>query len=342
MPSADHPVRMMYNENPVPASPAIRSAMIDAFEESNSYSYFRAVGELKVILAKLNGVTPEHIVVGAGSTEVFRATALQLLKKLPVAQRRIAAVGPGYEGMNRYAQSLGTKVTRVPVLPDFSPDLDGLAKAVDEGASILNLCNPNNPTGVIVPEKILAPFCRRMAKKTFVFVDEAYHEFVTNPEYGSMFPLVKEGLPVMVTRTFSKMFGLAGTRIGYGIASPELVAELEAIKTGTVNIIAIRAAMAALKDKEFHKRSLENNEESKEIIVSELKKMGRKVTKGEGNFVFFHTGMPIQEFQKTMLAKGFRVGRPFPPHLDWCRLSMSTPEHMSQFCAALRTVLSGK
>ncbi|MEM9478912.1 MAG: histidinol-phosphate transaminase [Verrucomicrobiota bacterium] len=338
-PSPESPVRMMYNENPVHSS-KVRAAMTAAFEEANSYSYFRAVGELKEILAELNGVTPAHIVVGAGSTEVLRVTALHLMQKLPVHQRRIAAVSPGYEGMNRYAENLGAKITRVPVQPNFSPNLDGLAAAVEDGAAILNLCNPNNPTGVIVPEKTLTPFCRKMAAKTFVFVDEAYHEFVTNPEYGSMLPLAKEGLPVMVTRTFSKMFGLAGTRIGYGIGSPDLVSELEAVQTGTINIIAIRAAMAALKDEDFQRRSLESNEEAKAILFKELAAMGRQVTKGEGNFVFFHTGMPIQEFEKKMFAKGFWVGRPFPPYLDWCRLSMSTPMRMKQFCAALGEVLA--
>lgn len=341
-PSRQNPVRMMYNENPVTASDKVRAAMQSALDgEIHTYSYFRALAELKNKLAKVNGVSPRQIIVGAGSTEVLRVTALHLLNSLPEKERIIVANSPGYEGMNQYASNLGASIQRVPVLEkDLSPDLDKITSAVEQGSAILNLCNPNNPTGVVAEEKVLAPFCKKMAEQTFVFVDEAYHEFVTNPNYGSMLPLVKQGLPVMVTRTFSKLFGLAGIRIGYGIGPVDLVAKLNRLQTGTINIVAIRAAMAALEDEEFQQRSLANNVEAKAIVTKELQDMARKFTVGEGNFLFFHTGMPIRQFYNAMMEKGFQVGRPFPPYLDWCRLSMAKPEQMKQFCTALREVLA--
>ena len=339
-PSPQNPVRMMYNENPLPPSPEMRKAMQQALDEVNTYSHFRVLTEVKERLAEREGVSPSQIIVGAGSTEVLRVTALQLLHDLPIDRRRVVALSPGYEGMNRYAEQMGAQIERVPVTEDFSPNLTQLSAEVKKGAALLNLCNPNNPTGVIVPKEKLTPFCQEMAQETFVFVDEAYHEFVTNPNYGSMLPLVKNGHRVMVTRTFSKLFGLSGIRIGYGIAQAELVTELEAAQTGTVNIVALRSALAGLKDKHFQKASLTNNVASKEILVSELTKLGRKFAPGEGNFIFFHTGIPIEQFQEKMLAKGFRVGRPFPPYLDWCRLSLSTPENMHLFCKALHEALS--
>ena len=314
--------------------------MQQALDEVNTYSHFRVLTEVKERLAEREGVSPSQIIVGAGSTEVLRVTALQLLRDLPIDRRRVVALSPGYEGMNRYAEQMGAQIKRVPVKEDFSPNLAQLSAEVKKGAALLNLCNPNNPTGVIVPKEKLTPFCQEMAQETFVFVDEAYHEFVTNPNYGSMLPLVKNGHRVMVTRTFSKLFGLSGIRIGYGIAQAELVTELEAAQTGTVNIVALRAALTGLKDKHFQKASLTNNVASKEILVSELTKLGRKFAPGEGNFIFFHTGIPIEQFQEKMLAKGFRVGRPFPPYLDWCRLSLSTPENMHLFCKALHEALS--
>jgi len=338
-PSPQNPVRMMYNENPLPPSPKVLKAMQEALEEVNTYSYFKVMAELKRRLAEREGVEPEQIIVGAGSTEVLRVTALQLLRKLPTNERRVVALSPGYEGMNGYAHQMGARIVRVPVKEDLSPDLPQLAAEVENGAALLNLCNPNNPTGVIVDEEKLAPFCQEMAKKSFVFVDEAYHEFVTNPKYGSMLPLVKAGHRVMVTRTFSKLFGLSGIRIGYGIASPDMVAGMEAAQTGTVNIVGLRAALAALQDEAFQKASLANNVEAKAILVDELTKLGRKYAPDEGNFIFFHTGLPIQQFQKKMLANGFRVGRPFPPYFDWCRLSLSTPQNMRLFCSALKKVL---
>ena len=330
----------MYNENPLPASGKVSAAMKTALEdEINTYSFFTALGELKSKLAGKNGVNPNQIVIGAGSTEVLRVTALQLLQNESSDKRTVVANSPGYEGMNQYAANLGAKIKRVPVKEDLSPDLEALKSEVDRGAAILNLCNPNNPTGVIADKNRMTPFCREMAKKTFVFVDEAYHEFVTNPDYGSMLPLVKDGNRVLVTRTFSKLFGLAGIRIGYGIGPADLVARLNRSQTGTVNIVAIRAALAALEDEDFQRRSLANNVEAKKIVMDELTRLGRRVAPGEGNFVFFHTGMPIRQFQKTMLGKGFQVGRPFPPYTEWCRLSMAMPEQMKQFCGALREVL---
>ena len=340
-PTRENPVRMMYNENPLSASEKVSSAMKVALEEEiNTYSFFRALGELKKKLAEKNGVGQDQIVIGAGSTEVLRVTALHLLRNRPVSERTIVANSPGYEGMNQYAANMDAKINRIPVLEnDLSPDLNRLKAVVEKGAAILNLCNPNNPTGVIVDEETLTPFCREMAKKTYVFVDEAYHEFVTDPKYGSMLPLVKEGLSVLVTRTFSKLFGLAGIRVGYGIGPAKLVAELNRLQTGTVNIVAIRAALAALEDEDFQRLSLASNVEAKEIVMKELAAMGRRVAPGEGNFVFFHTGMPIREFQKAMREKGFLVGRPFPPYLEWCRLSMAMPGQMRLFCGALRDVL---
>ncbi|WP_411846384.1 histidinol-phosphate transaminase [Roseibacillus persicicus] len=338
--SSQQPVRMMYNENPLPASPKVKAAMTAALEEANTYSYFELLADFKKVLAEKEGVSPEEIVVGAGSTEILRVTALQLIRNSSSGPGRVIANSPGYESMNTYAENLGAEIVRVPVLDDLSPDLAGLAKEVKKGATFLNLCNPNNPTAVIVPEKTLTPFCQEMAQETFVFVDEAYHEFVTDPNYRTMLPLVKEGQQVMVTRTFSKLFALAGLRIGYGIANPKLVAQLEASLTGTVNIVALRAAMAGLADQEFQATSLKNNVQAKEIFLRKLADLGLKAAPSEGNFVFFHTGMPIQEFQQKMLQKGFRVGRPFPPYLDWCRLSMTTPDQMELFCSALEEVVS--
>jgi len=312
---------------------------MQALDEVNTYSYFKVVAELKARLAEREGVSPEHIIVGAGSTEVLRVAALQLFRKRAPEERRVVALSPGYEGMNRYALEMGARITRVPVKDDLSPDLAKLAAEVKKGATLLNICNPNNPTGVIVEEEKLAPFCEEMAKKTFVFVDEAYHEFVTNPAYGSMLPLVKAGHRVMVTRTFSKLFGLSGLRVGYGIADPERVAEMEAAQTGTMNIVGLRAALAGLNDEAFQKASLANNMEAKVILLDGLAGLGRRHAPGEGNFIFFHTGMPIERFQEEMLARGFRVGRPFPPYLDWCRLSLSSPENMRLFNRALREIL---
>jgi histidinol-phosphate aminotransferase len=222
----------------------------------------------------------------------------------------------------------------------MSPDFTGLEKAVNQNTKVINICNPNNPTGVATGASILEPFCRKMESKSLVFVDEAYNDYVMDKDYRSMVYLVKEGLNVMVTRTFSKIHALAGIRVGYGVAKPEIISRLEPLNTGTINILGLRAAMASLEDDSFQEMSREKNLEAKQTVYEVLEQTGRKYANSEGNFIFFHTGKPIKEFQAIMEEKGIRVGRPFPPFEDWCRLSMAKPNEMRKFAKDFKDVMA--
>lgn len=330
------PIRMMFNENPYGPSRTARMAMSRAFDEGNLYAHFGASGELKEMLADKEGVPPDHIAIGSGSREILNVTALRYLQN----GGEVVANYPGYETLNRYAENLGAKVHRVQVLEDMSPDFVGLEKVVNKQTKVINICNPNNPTGVAVGARTLEPFCRKMESKCLVFVDEAYNDYVVDEGYRSMVSLVKEGLNVMVSRTFSKIHALAGIRVGYGVAKPEIISKLEPLITGTVNILGLRAAMASLQDESFQKLSREKNLEAKQIVYDTLEETGRNYAKSEGNFVFFHTGLPIQEFKDKMERKGITVGRPFPPFEDWCRLSMAKRHEMRKFASDFRDVMA--
>ena len=310
--------------------------MTRAFEESSLYAHFEASLELKEMLAKKEGVTPEQIVIGSGSREILNVTALHYLRNAG----EIVASYPGYETLNRYAENLGAKVNRVRVKDDMSPDFSTLKKAANKNTKLINICNPNNPTGVAVDAETLEPFCRAMESKCLVFVDEAYKEYVMDRGYRSMVDLVKEGLNVMVTRTFSKIHALAGIRVGYGVAKPEIISKLEPLITGTVNILGLRAAMASLQDEAFQEMSRSKNLEAKEMVYEVLEQTGKKYAVSEGNFIFFRTGISIKEFQEKMKSKGILVGRPFPPFDNWCRLSMAKPNEMRKFISSFKEVMA--
>ena len=330
------PIRMMFNENPYGPSRTARMTMTKAFEESSLYKHFGASVELKEMLAKKEGVTPEQIVIGSGSREILNVTALHYLGD----GGEIVANYPGFETLNRYAENLGAIVNRVQVKDDMSPNIPALKKAVNNNTKLINICNPNNPTGVAIGADTLEVFCRKMESKCLVFVDEAYNEYVMDKKYRSMVSLVKQGLNVMVTRTFSKIHALAGIRVGYGIAKPEIVSKLEPLITGTVNILGLRAAMASLQDEAFQKMSRSKNLEAKEMVYEVLEQTGKEYAISEGNFIFFRTGIPINDFQAKMEKKGILVGRPFPPFDKWCRLSMAKPKEMKKFTTSFKEVMA--
>ena len=334
-PKSGSPIRMMYNENPYAPSQVARRAMRNAFDEANLYAMREAAGELKQLIAGQVGLKPENILIGAGSTEILNVAGLAY----GMGGGEIVSPHPTFEVMNRYGKTVGANVIRVPLRDDYEMDLGAMRGAVTEKTTLIYVCNPNNPTGTIIPDRELRPFCREMSEKALVFIDEAYHEYVSHPAYSSLVELVKEGKNVIVSRTASKVHGLAGLRVGFGFARPDIVENLQPKMTGTLNMIGLRAALASYRDQRFQQYSREKNEEAKQIVMDALDRMGREYARSDTNFIFFHTGVPISQFQAAMEARGIRVGRPFPPYLDWCRLSMARPREMELFAEKVTEVL---
>jgi histidinol-phosphate aminotransferase len=332
--SPNSPIRMMFNENPYGPSTTARKAMIAAFDEGNLYSR-AAYNELRDLIAKQEGLSKEHILIASGSTEILNVAGLVY----GLNGGELLSPQPTFERINTYAKNIGATIHRVPVDESLHFDLDGIREKINKNVKLVYVCNPNNPTGTITSAKKLRPFCEEASKETLVFVDEAYHEYVEDPEYSSMIDLVREGHNVIVSRTASKVHGLAGLRVGFGIADPKIIRHLQSRLTGTTNIIGLRAAIASYRDKEFQDFSRQKNAESKEIVYNVLRETGRRFLHSHTNFVFFHTGRPIRVFRDAMREHGVEVGRPFPPYLDWCRLSMAKPEEMEKFAEAFRKVI---
>ena len=329
------PIRMMFNENPYGPSQVARKAMRKAFSESNLYSMRYAKAEFKILMAKLNGVTPDHIAVGFGSGEILKKAALMN----GIDKGELISPALTFETINRFAKTMKSNVKRIPMDNKIGIDLDRTAESVGSRTKLIYLCNPNNPTGSIMGTDQLESFCKTMSKKSIVFVDEAYHEYVTDPNYRSMINLVKKGHNVMVSRTASKVHGLAGLRVGFAITTPEIAKRLESYLTDSLNVIGLRAAIASYQDERFQAHSVEQNNRAKKIVTNHLDNKGIEYLDSQTNFIFIKTGMNIAKFQPAMEKNGVIVGRPFPPYNKWCRLSMAKPEEMENFNTGMDRVL---
>ena len=331
----DKPVRMMFNENPYGPSQIARRAMRKAFEESNLYSMRGAKGEFKELMARLNGVTPDHIAVGFGSGEILKKAALMN----GIDKGELLSPSLTFETINRYAKTMKSNVNRIPMNKNIDIDLNRMNENVNNKTKMIYLCNPNNPTGSLMNTDDLESFCSQVSKKSIVFVDEAYHEYVTDSKYRSMINLVKSGKNVIISRTASKVHGLAGLRVGFAITTPQIAKRLESYLTDSLNIIGLRAAIASYKDKRFQNFSIDMNNKAKKVVAEYLDTKGIQYLDSQTNFMFIKTDIEISDFQPAMEKHGVLVGRPFPPFTNWCRLSMAKPEEMQKFNEGFGKVL---
>jgi len=332
---ADQPIRLNANENPYGPSPSVRTAIRDHFDQACRYPY----GYLRALvddLAKKEGVTKDHIVVTGGSTE-----GLKLCGMIYGANNReIVAGDPTFQAMLTYAELSGGHVHRVPLNDKLELDLDAMYQRVTNRTGLIFLCNPNNPTGTLLPADQVRDFCESTAERTVVFSDEAYYDYIDDPNYPSMVELVKKDANVIVSRTFSKVYGMAGIRIGYMVARPDIARRLKEAVVAFTNTPALFAARTALQDQEFYDFSIAKNREGKKRIYATLDNLGLEYVPSQTNFIFFKTGESISSFSDKMMQAGVQVGRPFPPYLDWCRISTGSLEEVDAFNSALKKVMS--
>ncbi|MFP2997455.1 histidinol-phosphate transaminase [Spongiivirga sp. MCCC 1A20706] len=329
------PARLSSNENPYGPSKRVRDAVTATFNDGCRYPYPHLF-ELADIIAEKEGVTKDHIVITGGSTEGLRVTGLTFAN----GGGEIIAGQPTFLAMMTYAKEWGASINWVPVNKKKEYDIDEIEKRISAKTKLVFLCNPNNPTSTIIEKNKLKDFCNTVSNKTILFSDEAYYDFIDEPDYPSMVELVKEDKNVIVSRTFSKVYGLAGFRIGYLIARPELAKKLKKNIMANTNILAIAAAKEALLDKEFYQFSLKKNREAKEMIYKTLDHLELPYVKSHTNFVFFNSGKDIRKLHKQILDQGVAVGRPFPPFFNWCRISTGLVEDVTKFNQALVNIYS--
>ena len=326
-------IKLSSNENPYGPSEQVQKAVIKAFDHGCRYPYSYS-DALAVKLAKKHGVDPESIIITGGSTEGLKITGLTFTQ----GGGEIIAGQPTFLAMMTFAEQWGAKINWVPVGADKGYDLNAINNKINRNTKLIFLCNPNNPTGTVIPKNSLEDFCVSASKKAIIFSDEAYYDFIQEPEYPSMDTLVRKGANVIVSKTFSKVYGLAGLRIGYLIAPPHLAKKIRANVVAMSNVLAIAAADKALEDQEFYDFSLNKIKQGRTLITDTLDELGLDYVPSNTNFVFFHSKKHIDKLGKQMLDKGVRIGRPFPPFYDWCRISVGTLAEVRAFNIALKEV----
>ena len=324
-------VRLNANENPYGPSPAAIGAMRDAFGMSSRYPDDEAE-ELVADIAKLHGVAAEEVILGDGSSEILKLVAAAYTSP----SRSVVIADPTFEAIVHYAKASGADVVKVPLDAAYAHDLGKMAPA---GAGVVYVCNPNNPTGSITPKAALRSFLDSVPPTTVVLVDEAYHHYAASSDYESVAPLVKSKPNLIVARTFSKIYGMAGLRAGYALANRDTIKKLDAQKSwDTMNVMALVAARASLADGGFVANGRRRNAETRAHVVERLGAMGYKVIPSETNFVMIDLRRDVKPVIAGMRTHGVHVGRLFPALPHHLRVTIGTPEEMQQFLDAFRRI----
>ncbi|UCE41479.1 MAG: histidinol-phosphate transaminase [Candidatus Aminicenantes bacterium] len=319
------------NESPFGISPIARKAITGSIDLSNRYPH-RNYTQLIDSIAEREDIPPDHIILGAGSTDVM-VTLIHLVKK----EGEILVADPTYFDFIYYANLADRPLNRVRLNDKYEHDLETMEKQISPRTDLIYVCNPNNPTGSITPKDKLQAFCEQASKKTMVVVDEAYHEYVQDEAYASMIDLVKQAKNIIVTRTFSKIFALAGLRIGYGIAHPEILKRLHKLSRNFAPVawLSLKAAVASHQDQMFIQSVNKKNNQAKAFLYEELDKLGLSCIPSHTNFVLFKIDRDARELAKILERKKILI-RPFVFHdSQWIRVSCGTKEELQTFISSL-------
>jgi histidinol-phosphate aminotransferase len=328
-------IQLNANESPYGPSAAAREAMTRAQEIAGRYPG-NLEEELAVTLASLHGVTPEQVVLGCGSGEILRMAAAAFLGP----GRTLVAAEPTFEAVLRYAGVTAAEPIAVPLDAAFRHDLSRMAAACDARTGLVYVCNPNNPTGTIVTGEALSAFLGRVPPTATVLLDEAYFHFVDHPAYRSGFELLGRLPNLVVVRTFSKIYGLAGMRLGYAVGAPDRIAALDRHRLiNNANAAVLTAALATIGETEHVARLKRRMNDTRRSLVEALERDGRRVIPSEANFVMFETGRDVTPLIAALRERKILVGRRFPSMPTWLRVSVGTPEEIAAFLAALRKIL---
>ncbi|HJU66087.1 MAG TPA: aminotransferase class I/II-fold pyridoxal phosphate-dependent enzyme [Gemmatimonadaceae bacterium] len=330
-------IRLDSNENPNGPGQTALDAVRAAFGESARYPD-NPSNELRDALARAHGVSPDSVLLGCGSGDVLRMAALAFTSP----SRALVTGAPTFEDPTRYAESVGAWVRAVPVDSALKLDLRAMLARVP-GAGLVFLCNPNNPTATVHSADAVKDFVHRARTAepgAVVLVDEAYHEYVEDPSYATAIPLAMERSEVVVVRTFSKVFGMAGLRIGYALGRPETLERMRRHRLGNpTNVLGAAAALASLTDRAHIDRERTLNREARDFTRRSLESMGFKVGPSETNFVMVDVRRDSRDFQTACREHDILVGRPFPPLTTQARISIGTMDEMRQAMNVFRRVL---
>jgi histidinol-phosphate aminotransferase len=328
-------VRLSSNENPYGPSTKALKAMSDAFGVACRYPDEHAE-VLVSALAKLNGVGSDQILIGDGSGEILKLCADAFTG--PQLGNLVAA-DPTFEAILEHAHVNGAEVVKVPLTSSFAHDLDKMSAAAKQG--LIYVCNPNNPTASITPIADLRDFIVKTPPTTMILVDEAYFHYADSPDYGSVIPLVKDHPNLIVARTFSKIYGMAGLRCGYGVAQKATIERMRPHQSwDSVNCMALAAAGASLGDADQVAKGRRFNTEAKTFVIGELDKMGYSSIPSQANFIMFDVKRPVVPLIQSLKERNVQVGRLFPALPNHMRLTIGKKTEMEAFLSNFRQVMT--
>ena len=331
----DDLAKLSSNENPYGPSDKMMASMNAAWKYSNRYGY--PDGDIHEKIAEHHGVGTRNIIMNAGSGETLKVAGIAFLEH----KEKVVGVEPTYTSVYRVASGIDADVIARPLLADHTQDIDDLIKVTRRNyrdVGLVYVVNPNNPTGVIVPDSDIRQLLDGIPEDIPVLIDEAYHHFIQDPSYSSAVKYIKEGRNVIVTRTFSKIYGMAGLRLGYGIAPTEMIEQMRTYATGSVNALVRWGAVAALQDHESEEWVKDTTIKLREATAGQLRSQGFEVIPSETNFFMVHTGRPASEVRAEFRKRDVAVGRDFPPMLDYLRVSIGTEEEMKRFLVAWKEI----
>jgi histidinol-phosphate aminotransferase len=328
-------VRLSANENPYGPSPKALEAITNSFGLACRYPDEHNNVLINQV-AKLNGVSHDQILLGDGSSEILKLCA----ETFTGPQRgNLVAADPTFEAILEQAKINGAEVVKVPLTATFAHDLPKMLTAAKQG--LIYVCNPNNPTASITPKEELRDFIAKTPRETMVLVDEAYFHYADSPDYESVIPLVKDHPNLVVARTFSKIYGLAGLRCGYCVAQAETIRQMRPHQMwDSVNCMALAAATASLDDPDQVTNGQRSNREAKTFTTSELDKMGYKTIPSQANFIMFDCKRPVVPLIQAMKQRNVHVGRLFPALPNHMRLTIGKKSEMETFLATFREVMA--
>lgn len=328
----DGTIRLSSNENAIGLCPAARKAVTDALDIANRYPG-RDRQQLVERLAQYVGVQPENLVLSAGSTEILQV-ATQAFQGPSVP---LVLAEPTFEDIADYQSTQAFDLVAIPLTADLQHDIGRMREAASKRPSVVYFCNPNNPTGTITAAADIDAWIEEAPETTTFIMDEAYHEYAEDPRYESAVKWIESRPNVVVVRTFSKIFAMAGLRLGYSVSHPDTAARLqEFVVQNNPNALATAAGLASLNDKELIGRSVEVNRESKRIVHATLDELGLEYLPTEANFIMHRIHGDLTDYQSRMREAGLLVGRHFPPMLEWNRLSFGLPNEMDRWASALK------
>jgi histidinol-phosphate aminotransferase len=334
----DDVVQLNSNENPYGPSAKALEATEHAGKVFNRYPD-SLEDEARRAIAKHHGVSPERIALGCGSSEILQMADLAFTGPGKTA----VAAEPTFEAVLVYARVLRAEPVKVPLTADFRHDLPKMAAACNEKTGLVYVCNPNNPTGTIVTGDEVAAFVAKVPASATILVDEAYHHLVEDPRYRSACELLDKTSNVVVARTFSKIYGMAGLRLGYAIGSEAKIAAMAKFATfSNANAAVLSAALASLADPDLVPRQRKALNDTRRWLVAEMSKQGRKTIPSQANFVMIDVGGDVLPVIQAFAKKKILVGRKFPSLPNWLRISIGKPEEMQAFVAALNEIVPAK